>query len=291
MKPPPFDYTVAGSVEDATEQLRTAGEDAKLLAGGQSLVPLLNFRLARPSVLIDVNRIPRLADVTVEPDVVRIGALARHRRLETSPTIAGYLPILQEAAGWIAHPQIRTRGTIGGSLAHADASAELPVVLTALDAAVTAQSVRGTRRIPVADLVAGHFVTTLEPDEMIVEVRVPRLPVRTGSSFTEFARRHGDYAIGGAAAVLTFDETGTCVRARLTVLGGGPAPRRRREAEAALVGTSAGLREARAAAELAVEGLTPMPTSHGSSGYRRDVIATMAERAITTAADRARSEA
>lgn len=290
MKPPSFDYVVADTVDAAVSQLHQCGSDAKLLAGGQSLVPLLNFRLARPSVLVDINRISRLADIRVDRDSLRIGALARHRRIETSPTISEHLPILGEAAGWIAHPQIRNRGTIGGALAHSDASAELPVVLTALDATVTARASRGDREIALPELTAAHLVTTLSADEMIVEVRIPRLPQRTGSAFQEFSRRHGDYAIGGAAAVLTLDERDRCIRARITVLGGGnPADCRRTEAEAALVGTSVTPANAHEAAEAAVAALEPTSSQHGDADYRREVIATMTRRAIDSAARRARS--
>lgn len=289
MKPPPFDYVVADSIDAAVNHLHEAGDEAKLLAGGQSLVPLLNFRLARPSVLIDINRIPRISDIIVEDDTIRIGVLTRHRRLETSSTIADHLPLLREAAGWIAHPQIRNRGTIGGALAHADASAELPVALLALEATVTVRSPNGDRQLGVHDLAVGHLVSALDDDEMIVNVRVPRLPARTGCAFTEFARRHGDYAVGGAASVLTFDEAGTCTRARITVLGGGPISTRRDDAEAALVGTSVTSSDTQTAAHLASADLEPMATLHGSSDYRRHVITATVARAVTTAASRARS--
>lgn len=291
MKPPPFDYVLAESVEHAVAELRGSGDDAKLLAGGQSLVPLLNLRLARPSVLIDVNRIPRLADISVEPETIRLGTLVRHRKLEESPAVAAHLPLLREAATWIAHPQIRTRGTLGGSLAHADAAAELPVVLLALDATVTARSPDGERRIPVRDLALGHLVSALEPDEMITEVAVPRLPEGSGSAFCEFARRHGDYAIGAAACVLTLDDGGTCTRARITVLGGGPTAIRAEAAEHRLVGTTVTDGDARDAAAVAVEDLHPTATLHGDAEYRRDVIRAMVERAMGAAARRTRSTA
>ncbi|BAH50998.1 FAD binding domain-containing protein [Rhodococcus opacus] len=289
MKPPPFDYEVAESIDDALTRLRDGGDDAKLIAGGQSLMPLMNYRLARPTLLIDINRIPRLADITVGTDRITFGALVRHHKLETSPTVAEQLPLLREAAGWIAHPQIRTRGTMGGSLAHSDASAELPVALMALDAEVLVRSLRGERTLTIPDLVVGHFVSSLAPDEMITEIHVPRLPAGTGMAFAEFARRHGDYAIGGAAAVLTLDEGGVCRRARITVLGGGATALRCHEAEALVTGEVVEDPIIAETALAAITGLTPMPNLHGDSNYRRQVIATMVSRTVTEAARRARS--
>lgn len=290
MKPPPFDYVVADTVDAVVSHLYEAGSDAKLLAGGQSLIPLLNFRLARPSTLIDINRIPRLADIKLDEGVLRVGALARHQRIEKSRTIAEHLPALQEAAAWIAHPQIRNRGTMGGALAHSDSSAELPVVLTALDATVIARSSKGNREVTIPDLCAGHLITTLGPDEMLIEVRIPQPPHRTGSAFHEFARRRGDYAIGGAASVLSFDESGRCIRARVTVLGSGSAAQCRRvDAESALVGTSVTRADAHEAAEAATATLEPASSQHGDADYRREVIAAMTRQAIDAAASRARS--
>lgn len=289
MKPPPFDYVLADCVDHAVAELRDGGDDAKLLAGGQSLIPLLNLRLARPSVLIDVNRISRLADIAVESQSVRLGALVRHRKLEESAAVAAHLPLLGEAARWIAHPQIRTRGTLGGSLAHADAAAELPVALLALDATVTVRSPRGERRIPIADLSLGHLISALQPDEMITEVSVPRLPAGSGSAFCEFARRHGDYAIGAAACVLTLADDGACTRARITVLGGGATAVRAEAAEHRLIGTSITNDDVREAAVAAISDLSPTATLHGDAEHRRDVIRAMVERAVRTAARRTRS--
>lgn len=289
MKPPAFDYEVAVSVDDTLEKLRREGDDAKILAGGQSLLPLLNYRLARPSLLIDINRIPRLADVAVRTDCVTFGALVRHRKLETSATVAQYFPLLREAAQWIAHPQIRTRGTLGGSLAHSDAAAELPVVLMALDASVVVSSIGNERSLAIEDLVVGHFVSSLANDEMITAVTIPMLPERTGTAFTEFARRHGDYAIGGAAAVISLDESGKCSRARVTLLGAGSTALRSSAAETALLGRSLDDAAVSRAAQLAVEGINPTPNNHGDASYRRNVIAAMVARAVGRATERARN--
>lgn len=288
MKPPSFDYVVADSVEHALSLLAEGGDDAKVIAGGQSLVPLLNFRMARPSLLVDINHVPGLANIRKTDQTIAIGALTRHAKLITSKTIAQNLPILAEAAAWIAHPQIRTRGTIGGSLAHADAAAELPVVLLALDAYVTARSLRGERRIAIKDLLVSHFVSSILPDELIVEVNVPALPAGTGAAFDEFSRRHGDYAIGGAASIVTVDDEGRCVDARITVLGGGSTAIRCRDAENLLINSTLSDAQFSAAADTAVKGLEPVSTVHGSGPYRQEVIRTLVERTLARALHRAR---
>lgn len=287
MKPPSFDYVVADSVEHALRLLADGGDDAKIIAGGQSLIPLLNLRMARPALLVDINRVPGLTNIRTSDGHVTIGSLTRHAKLQTSKTIGTHLPILSEAAGWIAHPQIRTRGTIGGSLAHADAAAELPVVLLALDASVTVRSIRGERKIPIKELLVSHFVSSILPDEIIVEVEVPELPVGTGTAFDEFARRHGDYAIGGAASIVTLDDEGSCIDTRITVLGGGSTAIRCREAEAALIGSSLRSEDVAAAASVAVQGLEPVSTQHGSGPYRKEVIRTIVERTLLRARERA----
>ncbi|MFB9651594.1 6-hydroxypseudooxynicotine dehydrogenase complex subunit alpha [Pseudarthrobacter oxydans] len=288
MKPPSFDYVVADSVEHALRLLADGGDDAKIIAGGQSLVPLLNFRMSRPSLLVDINRVPGLANIRKSDHTIAIGALTRHAKLATSKTISQNLPILSEAAAWIAHPQIRNRGTIGGSLAHADAAAELPVVLLALDAYVTAQSLQGERKIPLKELLVSHFVSSILPGELIVEVNVPQLPHGSGAAFDEFSRRHGDYAIGGAASIVTLDEQGKCTRARITVLGGGSTAIRCQEAENILIDSTLSSHDIAAAAHAAVQGLDPVPTVHGSAQYRAQVIRTMVERTLAKALHRAR---
>lgn len=288
MKPPSFDYVVADSVEHALSLLAEGGDDAKVIAGGQSLVPLLNFRMARPSLLIDINHVPGLANIRKTDQAIAIGALTRHAKLITSKTIAQNLPILAEAAAWIAHPQIRTRGTIGGSLAHADAAAELPVVLLALNAYVTARSLRGERTIAIKDLLVSHFVSSILPDELIVEVNVPALPTGTGAAFDEFSRRHGDYAIGGAASIVTVDDEGRCIDARITVLGGGSTAIRCQDAENLLINSTLTDAQFSAAADTAVMGLEPVSTVHGSGPYRQEVIRTLVERTLTRALHRAR---
>jgi carbon-monoxide dehydrogenase medium subunit/6-hydroxypseudooxynicotine dehydrogenase subunit alpha len=290
MKPPPFEYDAPESVAEALDLLARHGDDAKVLAGGQSLVPLLNFRLARPDRLVDINRIAELDHIRVEEGRLRVGALTRQATLERSTVVAERWPLLQDALRWVAHPQIRNRGTVGGSLAHADPAAELPVALAALDGAVVARSARGARTIPWSELFITHLTTSLEPDELLVEVELEPLPERTGSAFTEFSRRHGDFALGGAAVTVTLDPSGACGGASIALLGAAPTPLRASEAEELLRGRTVDDEAALAAAEAAVRDVTPTGDIHGGSEYRKRLIAAMVRRAITTAAGRVPQE-
>jgi len=211
MKPAPFDYHRAQSAADAVALL-AENSDAKILAGGQSLVPLMNLRLARPAVLVDINPVRELDYVAVDEDgTTRLGCLCRHARLETDPLLRQ--PLLQQAAGCVAHPQVRARGTLGGSLAHADPASELPAALVALDATVVVAGPGGRSRvIPLRDLATGFLTTTLEPDEMLVEVMIPPQPPQPRAAFREIAPRHGDFATAGVGVQLSF-ESGSCVSA------------------------------------------------------------------------------
>jgi len=288
VKPPPFDYVRAASVEEALECLDDRSLEVKPLAGGQSLVPVMNFRLARPDRLVDLNRLGELAYIRRGGGALRIGALTRQRALERSPLVAEHFTLLRDAIEWVAHPQIRNRGTVGGSIAHADPAAELPVALVALDAVVHVVSRRrGMRAIPAAELFVTHLTTTLEPDELLVEIEVPPVAPRTGTAFTEFARRHGDYGLGGAAVSVTLDDDGRVARSAIALLAAGPVPVRASGAEAALAGRAPGAAAAREAAAAAVEGIEPTGDIHGSSRYRRDLIRTLVERGIVQAAEEA----
>jgi carbon-monoxide dehydrogenase medium subunit/6-hydroxypseudooxynicotine dehydrogenase subunit alpha len=288
MKPPPFEYDAPAGVDQALELLAAHGQDAKVLAGGQSLVPLLNFRLARPARLIDVNGLGALAYVRRSEGCLRIGALTRQSVLERSELIREHWPLLHQAIGFVAHAQIRNRGTVGGSIAHADPAAELPVALAALNGSVIVRSRRGERAIPWNELFLTHLTTSLEPDELLLEVIVPPLPPRTGSAFVEYARRHGDFALGGAAVTITVDEAGVCRRATIALLAAASTPLRAAEAEAALTGRTLDAHAAREAATLAVADLNPTGDIHGSSGYRRRLIDAMVRRGISAAAERTR---
>lgn len=291
MKPPKFAYHDPRSAAEALQLLAAHGDEGKVLAGGQSLVPLLNFRLAGPDHLIDLNRIGSLAGIRRSGGKLIIGAMTRHSALERSATVRAHWPLLTEALSYVAHAQIRNRGTVGGSVAHADPAAELPVAFLALEATITAASaVRGERRIPVADLFVTHLTTALETDELLTSIEVDPLPDRTGHAFVEFARRHGDFALGGAAALITLDEAGACTEARIALLAAAPTPIRAPEAEAKLVGSEVDDSAAAAAADIAIEDISPTGDIHGSAEYRRELCGVMVRRAVVAAAGRARGE-
>src|SRR5262245_31237091 len=235
MKPAPFDIVMADSVEAALAALRRAGGDAKVIAGGQSLVPMLNFRLLRPSLLVDINAVPGLAAIDGDADALRIGALVRHRQLETSPVIAACFPVITEAMAHVAHLAIRNRGTIGGSLAHADPAAELPMLALLLDAELEIASAAGRRRIAARDFFLGPLTVALEDSELVIGIRIAKLPPGTGWAFAEVARRSGDFALAAVAATLSV--AGGVVRvARIAMAGVGDTPQRATAAEAMLAG-------------------------------------------------------
>jgi carbon-monoxide dehydrogenase medium subunit len=287
MKPSPFEYAAPSSLAAALELLAAHGTEAKVLAGGQSLIPVLNFRLAAPALLIDLNRVPGLDGLAVQPDgSVTIGALVRQRWLERSAEVARAAPLLAEAVPWIAHPQIRNRGTVGGSLAHADPAAELPAVAVALDARFRLASVRGEREIAARDFFTGLFATDLAPDELLVGVTLPPLPAGTGCAFLEVARRHGDYAQVGVNARVTLDESGTCRSARLVFFSVGDGPVEASAAGRLLAGQRLTQEAIRAAAEAVTEDVEPTGDIHASAAYKRHLAQVLARRALTTAAAR-----
>jgi carbon-monoxide dehydrogenase medium subunit/6-hydroxypseudooxynicotine dehydrogenase subunit alpha len=287
VKPPKFEYHDPRSVDEAFALLAEHGDDGKALAGGQSLVPLLNFRLAHPEHLIDLNRIGALSGIRREAGTLRIKAMTRQATLEASPLVRDQWPLIGDALHFVAHAQIRNRGTVGGSVAHADPAAELPIVFTVLDAKFRVASARGERTIEPADFFVTHLTTTIEPDEMLVEIEVPPVAPRTGHAFTEFARRHGDFALGGAGALITVDEQGVCQRAALGLLAAAPTPVRAPEAESMLVGERIDEALAEKAGERAAAGVQPTGDIHGSAEYRKRLIGVMARRAILAATERA----
>jgi carbon-monoxide dehydrogenase medium subunit len=289
MKPAAFDYVVAESVEAAVAALAAADGEAKILAGGQSLVPMLNFRLLRPSILVDINRIPDLAFIEERADEIAIGALTRHHRLEASPVIAEYLPVFAEAMRHVAHLAIRNRGTIGGSLSHADPAAELPMLALLLDATLHVVSPAGPRSVAARDFFLGPLTVDLAPDELVVRIVIPKLPAATGWGFAEVARRSGDFALAGVAATLTL-RAGAIGEARVAMTGVDDTAKRASEAEGLLIGRklTPDLIEAAIAAVRA--GVNPPTDLHASSDYRRHLVGVLAGRVLTDAWRRAVGE-
>ena len=282
MKPPKFDYHAPASVDEAIALLQRYGGDAKILAGGQSLVPLLNFRLSRPAALIDLNRIPSLAYIRSHDGEVRFGAMTRQRTIEFSPLVAQRVPLLTEATRWVGHLPIRSRGTIGGSIAHADPSAEYPAVLSALDGSIVARGPKGERTVAAGELFQSYLTTSLAAEEILVEVRISAMPARAGYAFEELARRHGDFALVGIAAVIARDGE-RCTLARLATSGTGPVPIRLRDAEQILARDGLGEAAIEAAGRRASELVEPDSDIHASSDYRRHLTGVLTTRAIKRA--------
>ena len=291
MKPAQFEYDDPRTVDEALELLARHGDECKVLAGGQSLVPLMNFRLARPARLIDINRIDSLSYIKREGGRLLIGAMTRHAHLERSAEVAKRSPLLTEAVGWVGHSQIRNRGTIGGSVAHADPAAELPAAFAALDAVFQLRSKRGRRTLGWNQFFVSEFTTALAPDELVTGVEVPEQDASAGTAFVEYARRHGDFALGGAAVTVQLGRDGRCEKATIALLSAGRAPVRADAAELSLRGAKLDESSIRAASADAVKGLHPTSDLHGSTEYRISLLRTMAERALTTAAQRAGSGA
>lgn len=290
MKPAPFEYLAPDSLDAVLDVLARHGGDAKILAGGQSLIPVMNFRLAQPSLLVDLNKLSELDFVRRGEDGgLRIGGMTRQRRLERDPLIAEAAPLLHEAVPFIAHPQIRNRGTFGGSLAHADPAAELPALAVALRARLRLRKAGGDRWVEAGDFFAGLFTTALEPDEVLVEAAIPPLAPRTGWAFLEVARRHGDYAQVGVAALVTLGEDGRCREARLVYLSVGDVPVEAREAAALLAGQEISAQAIAAAAEKASrDEMDPLGDIHATAEFKRHLARVLTGRVLRRAAERAR---
>jgi carbon-monoxide dehydrogenase medium subunit len=282
MKAAPFELAVPASLEEALELLERHGDGAKVIAGGQSLMPLLALRFAQPEVLVDLNRVGGLTGIRrTEDGGVAIGAMTRTRTLEDDPTIAELLPLAAQAAPLIAHRAIRNRGTVGGAIAHADAAAELPAVMLAGDATMIAVSAAGRREIPAADFFLTHYTTALAPNEILVELRVPPLPPGAGTSFQEISRRHGDFAMAGAAAMVQLDR-GRVHHARLAVIG--VADRALALDTIPLLAQEPRRETLEPFARDAVAGLDPSSDQHASAEYRRHLAAVLIRRTLEDAA-------
>ena len=286
MKPAVFEYFSPKTAEEATDLLAEHGDDAKVLAGGQSLVPLMNMRLARPAIVVDINRIETLAYIREENGLLRLGALTRQRAAERSSLVAARCPLLRDALRLVGHIQIRNRGTIGGSIAHADPAAELTAVLTALDGEVRARGPRGDRVIAAADLFVTYLTTSLEPRDLLVEVCIPALPQGAGWSWMEIARRHGDFALAGVGIVLVL-RRGALAEARIALTGVGPTPVRATAAERLLVGQAPSEALWEAAAEAVRDAVSPDGDIHASAEYRRHVAGVLTQRALRESLSRA----
>tara|TARA_Y100000588_G_scaffold76019_1_gene79293 strand:- start:84 stop:956 length:873 start_codon:yes stop_codon:yes gene_type:complete len=285
MKPAPFSYHRPESVDDALAMLANL-EDAKILAGGQSLMAMMNFRYLAPEHIIDINRIPELTEIREDGDGIRFGAMVRQRDALDSPMVQARCPLLIEALENVGHIQTRNRGTVGGSLSHLDPSAEMPAVFSALDATLHVGSARGTRDIPIADWSLGYMMPNLEPDELLVGITAPCWPKDHGYAFLEMARRHGDFAMAGAGALMTLNSDGTIARVAVALTGVDTGPVRLHDAETALTGqlpSEAVFAEAAKSAET-VAGIDDV---HASAAYRQRLAVVYARRALIKAYDRA----
>lgn len=291
MKPAPFAYHRPATVTEAVAMLGEYGEEAKILAGGQSLVPMLAMRLTHFENLIDISRLPELNDIALQDNEVRIGAATPHALVGLDDEIAESVPLLTLATPHIGHFQIRSRGTLGGAIAHADPAAEYAAVALALDATIEATSARGVRQIPAAEFFTGLWETSLAPDEILTAVRFPVASGRSGFGIAEFARRHGDFAIAGAVVGFELDEDDRITRCGIGLLGLGSTPLRAAPAEAAVLGTPIGGITADEIGRLAMSELTDIPSDlQGSASYRARVGAAMVSRAWNQAATHATTE-
>jgi len=289
MKPAPFEYFIPESIEQALELLHEHGDGAKILAGGQSLVPAMNFRIHQPGVLIDLNCVPEFGNIREDGNVIRVGAMTRERQLEFDDLIAKRTPLLHETIPFIAHPQIRNRGTIGGSLVNADPAAELPVLMLALETRLKARSVSGERWVDAQDFFVGMFTTALTSDEILVEIELPVMPPRTGWSFMEVSPRVGDYALMGVAALVILEEDGKCKKAKLVYLNAGDGPVDAKEAAKKLEDLQLNDSLIESAAKLASEKeITPFGNVHASPEFQRHLANVLTKKALVKAVKRAK---
>lgn len=284
----PFEYHRAGSVDEALSLLAQYGDEAKLIAGGHSLVPVMKLRFARPSHLIDLRRIPGMSGIRQEGDSLVIGALTTYRELASSEVVRGWLPLLAETAAQVGDLQVRNFGTIGGSLAHADPGADMPAAVLALDATVVARGNNGERQIVAGDFFVGLFTSALEPNEVLTEIRVPVLPARTGGAYEKYRHPASGYALCGAAALVTLDGQGNVERVRVGLTGIGTHAVRATGVEQALQGQTPDTDRLAAAAERASEGIELRADNPGAEGYNENLARVYVRRALTRALERAR---
>lgn len=279
MKPALFDYYAPATVEEATSLLARHGGDARVLAGGQTLLPMMNFRLATPEIVVDLNRVAELSYIKSEGGMVRFGAMTRQRAIEFSPIVARDVPLLLEAIRMVGHLPTRSRGTIGGSIANADSAAEIPMVLQALGGEVSLRSARGKRMVAAADLIQDAMTTVIEADEIITEIHMPLMPRDARFAVEEFSRRRGDFAIAAVAAMVVLDG-GVCQIARIATAGVSACSRRLTKAEAALEGRVADRAAVDAAAHAAAAAIEPLEDRNASADYRRHLTRVLTARAL-----------
>jgi carbon-monoxide dehydrogenase medium subunit len=291
VKPAPFEYHAPTTVADAVRVLAEHADECKPLAGGQSLVPMLALRLTRFEHIVDLNRVPDLRGITRTNGTLTIGAMTRQRAVETDDEVARSAPLVARAVPYIGHSQIRNRGTIGGSIAHADPASELPAVALALDAELEVASTGGTRRVPATEFFEGTWTTCLGDEELLAAIHFPVWEGRTGFSFEEVARRSGDFALAGVGAAIELDSSGAVQRAALGLLGLGSTPLRAPDAEAALVGRTPAAADLEEVANLAVADLDPPEDIHATAAYRRHVGAHLVRRTLEQALEEARGQA
>ncbi|MDH3600508.1 MAG: xanthine dehydrogenase family protein subunit M [Candidatus Tectomicrobia bacterium] len=289
MKPAPFFYATPSTVEEAIALLVEHGDEAKLLAGGQSLVPMMNFRLVRPEYLIDLNRLEGLDYITEHDGILAVGAMTRQRSLERSDLIRQHYPLLAEATAVLGHPATRNRGTVGGSIAHADPAAELPALLLTYGGSVIVQGPGGRRQIPAEDFFVTYLTTALEPSDIVVEVQFAPWSAGTGWGFLEESRRHGDFAVVGVTALLTLDANGLCSRVAVTLFGVGGVPTRIESASSLLVGHVPDDDRIAAVAQTMPGQVEPESDIHASADFRRHLNEVLTRRALQQAAERATS--
>jgi CO/xanthine dehydrogenase FAD-binding subunit len=287
MKPAPFTYIAASSLDQALALKAEYGDEARFLAGGQSLMPAMNFRLARPAVLIDINLLPELCGIDrSEGETIRVGAMTRYRALERDAGFLQACPLFADALPHIAHPQIRNRGTIGGNLAHADPASELPAVAIAMQARMKIKSNKSEREVAASEFFLDLLTTSLEAEEMLVEIAFPVPSPRSGSCFLEMARRRGDFALAGVAAIVSLDEAGQCADVRLALCGVGDTPVDASAAAASLIGQRCTSETIEAVAAEVREAINPPGSVHASADYQRHIAGVLTRRAITSAHER-----
>ena len=286
MKLPPLEYACPASLSEAVALLASRGGDARAIAGGQSLMPMLAFRVVAPTLLVDLRKLPELREIKISADGVRLGAMVRWRDIEDDARLATAHPLLKAAVEHVAHYQIRNRGTVGGSIAHADPAAEMPGICVTCDAEISAMGSNGARTIHAEDFFVGALTTALEHDEIITEIKLPAWPAKRRWGFREFARRRGDFAMAAAALFYDQDANGKATNAHVGVIGLGDRPRRIPEVEAAINGQIVDEVLMERAAEITSANVEAQADIHASAEYRRSLAGTMVERALRDAATR-----